>query len=106
MIYTVIVTPAAETDIALAFAYIAERSPLNAQRWVRGMYKVLHNLEHFPGRCGRARESERLGVDLRHTFYKSHRIVFRIEQERRIVRVIRVPHGAQAGISSKDLPKT
>jgi hypothetical protein len=36
MIYDVIVTPAAATDIALGFSYVQARSPLNAERWVRG----------------------------------------------------------------------
>jgi plasmid stabilization system protein ParE len=37
MTYDVIVTPAAENDIAEGFAYIQARSPVNAERWVRGL---------------------------------------------------------------------
>src|SRR5205814_4484337 len=103
MTYDVIITPAAENDISLAFDYIQARSPLNAERWLRGMYRLIRKLELFPGRCGRAREAETLGVDLRQIVFKSHRIIFRIEQKERIVRVIRVRHGAQGGLSKPEL---
>ena len=65
MIYEVIVTPAAEDDIAEAFAYIQARAPENAERWVRGLYKLVGKLESMPKRCGRAREADDLGLDLR-----------------------------------------
>lgn len=102
MTYTVIVTPAAQTDIALAFAYIQERSPLNAQRWLRGLYKMVHTLETLPKRCGRAREADLIGEDIRQTFFKSHRIIFRIEEVEKIVHILHVRHGARAAISPDD----
>ena len=103
MIYEVIVTPAAEDDIAEAFAYIQARAPENAERWVRGLYKLVGKLESMPKRCGRAREADDLGLDLRQLVFKSHRIVFRIDEGSRVVRVLRVFHGARLGLSREEL---
>src|SRR5258707_2125652 len=97
MTYDVIVTPAAEDDIAEAFAYIQARSPENAERWVRGLYRLVHKLESMPKRCGRAREAEDLGLDLRQLVFKSHHIVFRIDEAARAVRVPRRSARALAG---------
>ena len=36
--FRVIVTPEAESGIREAFAYIFERSPLHAERWIRQLY--------------------------------------------------------------------
>jgi plasmid stabilization system protein ParE len=103
MIYDVIVTPAAEYDIAEAFAYIHARAPENAKRWIRGLYKLVGKLELMPKRCGRAREADDLGLDLRQVVFKSHRIVFRIDEASRVVRVLRVFHGARLGLSREEL---
>jgi plasmid stabilization system protein ParE len=103
MIYEVIVTPAAENDVAEGFAYIQARSPLNAERWVRGLYKLVHKLESMPKRCGRAREADDLGLDLREIVFKSHRIVFQIDETEGVVFVVRVFHGARLGLTREDL---
>jgi plasmid stabilization system protein ParE len=105
MTYTVVVTPAAEFDIAAAFAYIHDRSPLNAERWLRGLYRSIHKLERFPGRCAPAREAEALGEDLRQFVFKSHRLVFRIEQDERVVRVLRVIHAARLHADDEETPE-
>jgi plasmid stabilization system protein ParE len=36
--YRVIITPAAEEDVAESFAYIHARSPLNGARWLKSLY--------------------------------------------------------------------
>jgi len=98
MIYRVITTPGAEADIALAFYYIHERAPLNAKRWLRGLNKKIRDLELLPRRFGIAPETKFLGEELRHYTYKSHRIIFRIEEADRIVRVLYVRHGARRAV--------
>ena len=52
----------------------------------------------MPGRCSQARESATLGLDLRHYIYHSHRIIFRIEEEAGIVRILHVRHAARRAI--------
>jgi plasmid stabilization system protein ParE len=78
MKYKVIIHPDAEIEIAEAFLHILADSPLNAGRWLRGLYKAIAKLEIFPNRCGIARESTDLPVELRQFMYKSHRVIFQV----------------------------
>jgi plasmid stabilization system protein ParE len=100
--YEVIVTPEAEAGIVNAFEYINERSPENASRWLRGLYGKIDTLEQMPARCALARENEYFEDVLRQLLFKSHRIVFRVEEADRIVRVLYVRHGKQRAIGEPD----
>lgn len=101
MKYTVLITDAAAADLAEAFTYIHERSPLNAERWLRAVYAEIHKLESFAG-YGRARESDLLGVELRQKTFKSHRIIFSLDEEKGVVTVHHVRHGARRAIGEGD----
>ena len=96
--YEVIVTPEAEAVIISAFDYINDRAPLNAERWPRKLYSCIASLESFPHRYALARECQFLDEELRQLVFKSHRIVFRIEEEQGIVRIIYFVHGRQHAI--------
>lgn len=96
--YEVVVTPEAEAAIISAFDYIDDRAPLNAERWLRKLYSSIASLENFPHRCALARECQFLDEELRQLVFKSHRIVFRIEEEQGIVRIIYFVHGHQLAI--------
>jgi len=87
MMDAVIVTPESEKNIEHAFSYIYDRSKCNAGKWIRGLYHEIDSLEQFPHRCGLAPDSTFVGEELRHLFYKSHRVIFRIEEKHRIVRI-------------------
>ena len=78
--YAVVFTPEAQQEALDAAAYIAGTSPLNARRWYDGLEAAILSLASFPRRCAQAPESEFLGEELRHCVYKSHRIIFRIEE--------------------------
>jgi plasmid stabilization system protein ParE len=98
MKFMVIIMPAAEDNISAEFDFIHERSPLNAERWVRGLYDAIESLELFPNRCGLARESECLSLELRQYIYHSHRIIFQVDALARIVHILHVRHGAMRAI--------
>lgn len=91
--FEVIVTPEAQSGIRASFLYIHERSPLNAARWLEGLYAGIDSLERFPERCSYARERKYLEVDLRQLIYKSHRVVFYVDRRKNIVYVLYVRHG-------------
>jgi plasmid stabilization system protein ParE len=93
--YVVLVTPEAEAGIIGAFHYIHDRSPANAAKWLRSLYKQIGTLEQMPGRCAMARESQYFDEELRCSVFKSHRIVFRVEETNSIVRVLFVRHVKQ-----------
>jgi hypothetical protein len=86
--YKVLVTPEAELGVISALRYIEEHSPFNAEKWLRGLYSRIDTLEQMPSRCARAREAQYFGEELRQLIFKSHRIVFRIEEKALIVRVL------------------
>jgi plasmid stabilization system protein ParE len=100
--YEVIVTPEAEAGIVSAFDYISERSPENAAKWLRGLYREIDSLETVPERCSLARENEYLEGTFRQLLFKSHRIIFRVEQVEKIVRVLYVRHGRQKTVGDRD----
>lgn len=102
MSYTVNVTPEAQAGIRESFRYILARSPLNAERWLRGLYKTIDTLEQFPERCARARESDYLDEELRQLLYKSHRIIFRVDKESATVSVLFVRHGKRRAVGEPD----
>ena len=99
--YQVVVTPEAQAGIRLAFDYIYERAPLNAARWLKGLYKQIDTLERFPERCVFARERKYLEVDLHQVVFKSHRIVFRIVERQNKVYVLYVRHAKRRAVGEK-----
>ena len=92
MRYTVIATLEAQAGIRESFKYIYERAPLNAARWLQGVWDKINTLERLPERCPRAREAEHLKRNLRQLLYKSHRIVFSIDKQKQVVYVLHVRH--------------
>ena len=58
MKYRVTVTAEAEREIRETFRHIYGQAPLNAARWIRGLYEEVGTLEQFPERCGHTRELE------------------------------------------------
>jgi len=102
MKYTVFVTPEAEANINEAYGYIAQRSPANAVKWLRGLYDQIDSLERFPRRCGEAREQAYFVEELRQLVYKSHRIIFTIEDTTREVRVVYVRHAKRRAAGEPD----
>jgi plasmid stabilization system protein ParE len=96
--YKVELTPTAESELWQAFEYIHRRAPLNAARWLKGIYKAIDSLELFPTRCGTARESQYLNADLRQFIFKSHRIIFAIDDKAKTVRILYIRHGSMRAI--------
>lgn len=103
MSYTVFVTPEAEGNIIEAYGYIAERSPLNAVRWLRGLHQQIERLEHFPRRFSEARENDYFAEELRQVVYKSHRIVFTIDDGAAVVRVVHVRHAKRRPVGESEI---
>jgi plasmid stabilization system protein ParE len=85
-----------------AAEYIARNAPLNAARWYDGLETAIHSLRHLPARCAIAPESQYLGAEFRHFIYKSHRIIFRVDEIARVVRVLHIRHGARRAIGEPE----
>jgi plasmid stabilization system protein ParE len=100
--YQVVFLPEARLEALAAADYIANTSPSNAERWYEGLEQVIRRLEAMPRRCPRAPESTFLNDDLRHYLYKSHRIIFRVEEADRIVRILHIRHASRRAIGEPE----
>jgi plasmid stabilization system protein ParE len=104
--YAVVFDPDAQNEAIEAAEYIARTSSSAAgAEWFEGLKAAIGSLSVLPGRCSQARESETLGVDLRHYLYHSHRIIFRIEKEAGIVRILHIRHAARRTIGEAENPR-
>jgi plasmid stabilization system protein ParE len=98
MSYTVEMTPTADAELRHAFLYIHERAPGNALKWLLEIDEAIACLKEFPSRCPIAPESEHLGDTLRHYVFKSHRIIYFIDEPKKIVRVLYVRHAKMRAV--------
>jgi toxin ParE1/3/4 len=91
--FRVRITRTAERDIEEAWAFIAQDSPEEAEKFVRRLEEQIETLERFPERCPLIAENEMLGTRYRHLIYGNYRNVFRIAGK--TVYVLRVIQGAR-----------
>ena len=91
--YRVRITRAAESDIEEAWSFIAQDSPIDAEKFIGRLEEQIETLETFPNRCPFIPENEILGTRYRHLVYGNYRTVFRVIGK--TVYVIRVVHGAR-----------
>lgn len=99
--YRVVFTKRARENAIDAARYIARASPANSKKWYLGLRKAVNSLNRMPAPCGRARERGAFNEDLRQYIYHSHRIIFRIEEELAIVRVLHIRHAAQRALDEE-----
>ena len=98
MKYVVIVTPEAQSNIAAAYEYIAQHSPASADKWLLELYKKIDGLEQYPRRFGYAREQAHFADEIRQLVFKSHRIIFTIDDSMRTVHVAFVRHARMRSV--------
>jgi len=102
MKYGVIVTPEAQENITAAYDYIAQRAPLNAARWLADLYSQIGRLEKFPRRFGKAREQAHVAEEIRQVIFKSHRIIYTIDDTAGTVQVVFVRHGKMRAVGESE----
>ena len=96
--YQVLFTPTARKQALAVVDYISADSPDSAARWYAGLVSAVSSLDIMPNRCGRALESDYLGEELRQYIYGSYRIVFRVEEDAAIVRLLFIRHAARRAL--------
>ncbi len=103
--YKVEITDSALSDAEEYVQYIRfeKKAPQAAERWFRGLVSAVLSLETFPSRCARIPGAEEFPLELRHLIYHSHRIIFHVNSKRKMVRVLRVYHGARRPLRSPDI---
>ncbi len=107
MAYAVELTLRAARDLDHLYDQINAAESVAAARWYNGLERAVFSLENFPRRCPVAPESTKLRRSLRHLLYgkKPHlyRVIFEIDQGRRVVRVLTIRHGAMDAARQDEL---
>ena len=105
--FKIVITIVAEADIDEAFEWWREhRSREQADRWYRGIVPAIQSLSQSADRRPRAKEADRLGVDIREFYFgiglkPTHRVIFIIEHD--AVKVLRVRHLSRGSLQLSDL---
>ena len=99
MTYRVILTPAAESDLRMAYRYIRKQAPIAARDWIRRARQTAKSLAHHPERCPMAPESASFDQPIRELFFGegnrgTYRFLFVVFAEEKTVYILHVRHGS------------
>ena len=103
MAFDVEITDPARDDIDDAVAFIARNSQAAARKWKTALQTLILSLQEMPGRFAIIAEAGELGLPYRSAPHHSHRVIFRIDEEKNTVFVVRVYHGARRPLSHEDI---
>jgi plasmid stabilization system protein ParE len=107
-VFRVRLSDAAQSDIRSNVTWWSEnRSREEAERWYMAVMEKIYSLEQLPLRCPIARESEILGIEIRHLLFgisskHTHRVLFTMDGN--FVKVIRVLSTSQDTSDFSSLP--
>ena len=98
MAYLVELTLRAERDLDYLYERISAKESMAAARWFNGLEEAIYTLELLPRRCPVAPESKRAKRRLRHLLYGAKRdvcrVIYEIDESRKMVRVLTIRHAA------------
>ncbi len=102
MAYLVEIMPRAERDLASIYSSINAEESDAALRWFRGLERALFTLEAMPTRCPVTPEAGHL----RHLLYGKkpyvYRVIFEIDEPRKVVKILTIRHGARRELKRTD----
>jgi toxin ParE1/3/4 len=93
MVFKILVTDLANEDLAALVSFIARDNPQAAERFGLALIGKLKLLKSHPN-LGRI-VPERADPNLREIIHNPYRIVYRVHEEERLVKVLRFWHGAR-----------
>ena len=103
MNYQVYITEGANQDIASTYHYIAQRAPLAAKRWKKGVRAAIRSLAKQPERFALAHESFHFPYQVRQMLYgrkRNHRILYTIRDD--LVVILTVRHAGRDDADPSD----
>jgi plasmid stabilization system protein ParE len=105
--FRVDITEAALADAEDFVEYVRreKRDTVGAERWWNGLLDALFSLEQWPGRGSLLVEASLRTRGLRQILYQSHRIVFKLDDQRETVRVLRIYHSSRRKLRQRDVPR-
>jgi plasmid stabilization system protein ParE len=93
--YRILLSKQAAKDLQRIFGYIAGQSPDAAAALVGKVLGSVENLQIFPHRTVVDGQSERVPHPVRSLPCGSYMVYFRVLDSQRVVRIVRVRHGAR-----------
>ena len=107
MAFRVDITEAALADAEDFVEYVRreKHDTVGAERWWNGLLDALFSLEQRPGRGSLLVEVALRSRGLRQILYQSHRIVFELDEQLEIIRVLRIYHASRRGLRQRDVPR-
>ncbi len=98
MAYLVELTLRAERDLDYLYQRISADDSAAAASWLSGIEKAIYTLEQLPRRCPIAPESKTAKRRLRHLLHGAksdvYRVIYEIEESRKLVRILTIRHAA------------
>lgn len=98
MAYLVELTLRAERDLDYLYQRISTDDSATAARSFNVLERAIYTLERLPRRCPLAPESKKTKRRLRHLLYGAkrdvYRVIFEIDEPRKLVRVLTIRHTA------------
>jgi len=106
--FRVDITEAALADAEEFVEYVrnlksAKRDVVGAERRWNGLLDALFSLERQPGRGSLVAEAALRTRGLRQILYKSQRVVFDLDEQREVVRILRIYHGTRRELRPRDV---
>jgi len=92
--FRIVLSKRAANDLDSLFAFIARDSPQNAPAMVERILSSIENLKLFPHRSVLPNQSSRVKHVVRSLPVQSYIIFFRVLDDEKIVRILRVRHAA------------
>lgn len=97
MAYLVELTLRAERDLDYPYQRIAASLSAAAARWFNELAEAIYTLEQLPRRCPIAPESKK-AKRLRHLLHGAkrdvYRVIYEIDESRKVVRILTIRHAA------------
>ncbi len=107
MIFRVELSVRAMRDIEILYLEKDAAGSSTAVRWFNGLERAVYGLSSRPQRCPLAPEGRRAKRKLRHLLYGKprniYRVIYEIDETRRVVWVITIRHGARGDRRPSDL---
>jgi addiction module RelE/StbE family toxin len=94
-VYRIRITPRALADLEGIFEYINRDSPQNAAKMIRTLLDAIDALDILPRRFDVPRTGSVRGRQIRSMPVRPYLVRYRIDERERIVRILRVRHGAR-----------
>lgn len=106
MAYAVELTRRAERDLDDLYEFVSAEGSVLAHVWFSNLEKAIFALERFPRRCPGAPEARRAGCPLRHLLYGTkpniYRVLYEIDETKKLVRVLTIRHGARDTLIARE----